>query len=226
MLNQVKQHELELQRNRSYRGSVAIFITRTWPAAVLAFACAATISGCSAQPAAAPEPSSDGPGGSGVVTVEPETGVQTLAAEDVGPETACALVAGSPTLAGLGVSGTPASTQFVASLSLCELRIDGPEHSGSSIGVGVVTAEDVALTAGLDSASIEGTLMLLPSLGENGHFISGAPDVDPAADPRIGSIAAARGDLGVTISWATDEGLIPFSTYEQAVRDLLDAIAE
>lgn len=199
------------------------FGTHKWVHVAAVTACAALLSGCLAQPVAAPE--SEGPGGSGVVTVEPETEAQALGVDEVTADTACALVTESQTLTELGVTGTPASTQFVAALSLCELRIDTPEHAGSSIGVGVVTAEDVALTAGLDSDAIEGTLALLPGLPVNGHFISGAPGVDPATDPRNGSIAASRGDLGVTISWATADGLLPFATYEQTVRELLDALS-
>lgn len=177
----------------------------------------ALLVGCVAGPVSAPE--EGGPGGAGIVTAAPEvTGVEVTEA------TACALVSENPTLQALGATGTEVDVSFVVELSMCQLEIPLGDSVLSSVSVGVVTANDVALTASADPTISNTTLVALPELGENGHFIGNVPGVDPASNPRHGAIVAARGDLGVSISWATTESAIPFATFEQIVRELLDEL--
>ncbi len=66
--------------------------------------------------------------------------------------------------------------------------------------------------------------MLLPDVGADGHFLALGPGVDPTANPTNGSIVAARGDLGVSVSWGTGP-VIPFETFKQIALELLDALA-
>jgi len=173
---------------------------------------------CAPSPSAPPEVT-DGPGGSGVVAAEPEG----LNPENVTADTACELAALSPTLVGLDVVGTSVSTQFTLDLSYCELRFQAPEFVDSGVSVRVLTAADVALTAGTDPTVSGSTLVSLPDVGVDGHFLALGPGVDPTANPTSGSIVAARGDLGVSVSWGTGP-VIPFDAFKQITRELLDAL--
>lgn len=187
---------------------------------IASIALVATASLVSCAPAAdSPAVSTDGPGGSGVVTAEPEG----LTPDTVTQDTACELVESSPSLTQLGVVGTPTSTQFTLDLSYCDLRFEAPEFVDSGMSVSVLTAADVALTASSDPAISGSTLVLLPELGTDGHFVALGPGVDPTTNPTSGTIFAARGELGISVAWATGP-VIPFATFEQVVRELLDAL--
>jgi hypothetical protein len=160
-----------------------------------------------------------------VVSAAPSDGSAGLTVADVGDDTACELAEQSPTLVSLGVTGASADASLVVELSMCTLTFDSPEQAGSSFGLSVLTSEDIALTAAADPATFAGTIVLLPELGENGHFIARAVDVDPASDPGQGAILAARGEIGVSLVWAATGAAPPFATMEQAVREILDATA-
>ncbi len=160
-----------------------------------------------------------GPGGTGVVTAAPPSGI-----EAVDRDTACAVAAQSPTLRELGGVGEPADTDLIIALSYCNVTLTAPGYGSESISVEVLKATDVALTAGLDPASFPGTFVLLPELGEHGQFTSLTPGVDPMADPKAGAISSARDDLGVTIAWATLGPILTFSQYQQIVLELLESL--
>lgn len=182
----------------------------------------ALVTGCSVTPTSPPPtPDVSGLRGSGIVTAEPDPRARAFEASR---ESACELVTNSPTLTALGAAGTPVDTSFVVAASMCEVTIDSPEAVITSVGVSVLTAGDIALTAGSDPSVSGGSLVLLPELGEYGHFLSRVPDVDPYADPTSGAILAARGDWGVSITWAMSESIVPYETFELAVREMLDEL--
>lgn len=184
------------------------------PTIALAFALIAC------APATTPEPGAGGPGGSGVVTAAPPSG-----ADAVDRDTACALAAESPTLDELGTIGEPADTTYIVALSYCQLTLTAtPGYEANSIGVEVLAVADVIATAELDPAVFTGTLLPLSSLGENGHFVALTPGVDPASNPTAGAITASKGELGVTLGWATRDAFLSFADYEQIVRELLEAL--
>ena len=171
-------------------------------------------------PTPAPDAGAGGPGGSGVVTAEPPSGPAT-----VNRDTACDLIAQSPTLDALGAVGEPADTTYIVALSYCQLALTAvPGYEANSISVEVLAVADVIATAELDPAAFTGTLLPLSSLGENGHFVALTPGVDPASNPTAGAITASKGELGVTISWATRDATLGFSDYEQVVRELLEVL--
>ncbi|MDZ4046663.1 MAG: hypothetical protein U1E32_12930 [Rhodoglobus sp.] len=161
----------------------------------------------------------DGPGGSGVTTAEPPAGASV-----VDRDTACEVAASSAGLNALGAVGEPADTDFIVALSYCQLELTGLEGEGESVSVEILAAADVILTAQLDPAAFSGTLVPLPDLGENGHFVSLRTEVDPATNPDAGAISATRGELGVTFAWATRGPILTFTEYEQIVRELLEAL--
>lgn len=170
-------------------------------------------------PSAAPEAGASGPGGSGVVTAEPPSGVET-----VDRDTACTVAASSTTLDSLGAIGEPADTEYIVALSYCQLALTAPGYEAESISVEVLAVADVILTAELDPAEFTGTLLPLPEVGENGHFVALTAGVDPASNPTAGAITASKGELGVTLAWATRGPILAFADYEQIVRELLEAL--
>lgn len=168
---------------------------------------------CSAPTASSP----DGPGGSGVVGADPEQGAALVDAD-----TACEISAQSATLAALGAEGTPADASLILALSYCQLL--APSLGNSSLSVEVVDARDVALTAESDPATFTGTLILLPELGEYGHFLSLRPGVDPASNPTIGALSAARDELGIVLSWSVEDGTVTFAEFEKIATELLGSL--
>lgn len=191
--------------------------------AVVAIVAAAALAGGCAASSSTPDTPTD-PGGGGVVSAPAEADALTL--DGVTFDSACALVSESATLTDLGAVGTPVDTSFITDLSRCEITLAVAEGVDASFGVGILTAEDVALTAGSDTTVAGGALVPLPGLGENGHFLSRVPGADPADDPRSGAILASRGDLGISLAWATAQDVAPYATYEQAVREMLGALSE
>jgi hypothetical protein len=181
--------------------------------------CVAFLSGCAAQ-ASTDDGATITPGG--VVTAEPDPGADADGVVD--KNTACEIASASPALTELGGVGTPADTQFIVALSFCQVQLTAPGVDEISLSVEIVTAADVALTAGSDPSAVPGSFVLLPDLGENGHFLSLIPEVTPADEPTSGALTAARGDLGITLAWAGVAGAVPFSTFEQIARELLEAL--
>lgn len=179
----------------------------------------ALLSGCAAQ-ASTDDGAAIAP--SGVVTAEPDSG--TYAAGAVDENTACEIASASPTLTELGGVATPADTQFIVALSFCQVQLTAPGVDGLSLSVEIVTAADVALTAGSDPTAVPGSFVLMPDLGEDGHFLSLIPGVTPADEPTSGALTAARGDLGITLAWAGATAAVPFATFEQIARELLEAL--
>lgn len=180
------------------------------------------VTGCGSSPTSSTSTlNSTGLGKSGVITAEPDSGTEMF---EVSSSSACELVDLSPTLTSLGAAGTPVDTSFVVAASMCEVTIDSPEGIITSVGVSMLTASDIALTAHHDSSVSGGSLILLPELGEYGHFLSRVAGVDPYADPASGAILAARGDWGVSIAWSMSESVVPFETFELAVREMLDEL--
>lgn len=182
------------------------------------------LAGCSAQPVpsgTSPTTSST-PGG--VVSAEPDDGGADVGTNTITVNSACELAAQSAALEELGAVGAPADVSLVVELSMCTLEIDVPDQEPSSFGLSILTSDDIALTAGADPESIGGTIVPLPGLGENGHFVARGVGIDPRNDPMQGAILSARGDLGVSLSWAMASPSIPFATFEQAVREILDAL--
>lgn len=202
-------HEGDASMSNTSRGVVV---------ALTALALSLAVAAC-APTAESPEANPEGPGGSGTVTAAPEG----LTPDTVTPDTACELATASPTLVQLGVVGTPASTQFSLDLSYCDLAFTASEFVDSGLSVSVLTASDVALTASSDPTISGSTLVLLPDVGVDGHYAAIGPGVDPAANPTSGAIIAARGELGVSVAWATGP-TVPFATFEQIVLELLDAL--
>lgn len=195
---------------RARRGGIA-------PPVCIAIALA--LASCAAADSPAPSTDIDGPGGSGVVTVAPEAG-----ADAVDEETACEVASASPTLTELGMEGYSYDASLVAQLSGCQLNITDPGHEYSSFGVSVITAADVELTANADPTISNTTLVPLPDVGENGHFIGRVAGIDPATDPKSGAIVAGRDSLGVSLSWSMSDSQIPFETFKRAAQELLDAL--
>lgn len=160
-----------------------------------------------------------GPGGSGVVTADPDAG-----AAAVEEDTACDVVASSPTLQAMGAAGSPADTQFTSALSYCQFALTVPSGIEVTANVEIVPAANLAETVALDPDSFGGTIVPLPDLGEYGYFLALTPDVDPSGNPDTGAISSARGELGVTLAWGSRDSGIAFTDLEQAVRELLDAL--
>lgn len=185
--------------------------------------CAIASSGLLALMLASCAPASDpeepgGPGGSGVVTADPDAGAA------VDDDSACDLVAESPTLQAMGAAGTPADTQFTSALSYCQFALTVPSGIEVSANVEIVPAANLAETVALDPDTFGGTIVPLPDLGEYGYFLALTPDVDPSGDPDTGAISSARGELGVTLAWGSRDSGIAFTDLEQAVQELLDAL--
>lgn len=190
-------------------------------AASLAVLLGFVLAGCAAPAGvdSGGDPGGEGPGGSGVVTAEPPQGVSAVDAE-----TACELAATSSTLAAWSATGTAVDTTGTFALSYCELDVEIPGVSEPGLNVQVVTASDVALTSGIDPAAFSGSFVLLPDVGVDGHFTSPKPDVAPDTDPTAGAITAAKGELGVTLAWATGADVVPYADYERIVTELLAAL--
>lgn len=186
-------------------------------AVAIAALLALQLAACS--PRVSPGDEEDGPGGSGVTTADPATGPSA-----VDRDTACEVAASSPGLTALGAVGEPADTDFIVALSYCQLALTAPGREAESLSVEVLTAADVLLTAQADPAVFSGTLVPLPGLGDNGHFVALTPGVDPTTNPDSGAISASRGELGVTLAWATRGPVVTFTEYEQIVRELLEAL--
>jgi hypothetical protein len=138
-------------------------------------------------------------------------------------DTACELASTSATLTQLGLVGTPVSSQFTVDLSYCDLRFEAAEFADSGLSVSVLRGTEIADIAMSDPTVSGSTLVLLPDVGTDGYFAGFGPAVDPATNPTNGAIGAARDDLGIVVAWSTGP-TIPFATFEQAVRELLDAL--
>lgn len=192
---------------------------RTLAAVTAALLCVLLTSGCAAQ-ASTDESDTIAPGE--VVTAEPDDGAD--AADSIDENTACEIAAASPALAELGGVGAPADTQFIVALSFCQVQLTAPGVADLSLSVEIVTAADVALIAGSDPSTVPGSFVALPDLGENGHFLSAIPGVAPADEPTSGALTSARGNLGITLAWAGAAGAVPFATFEQIARELLEAL--
>ncbi len=185
----------------------------------LVLALVVAVGGCAGVADEVSEEPGDGPGGSGVVEADPDSEPAAIRRDS-----ACELAASNATLAELGAVGEPADTQFIVALSYCQLTLDLPPEIISSVSLEILAAADVVATVNVDTEVAGISLVPLPDLGENGHFISVTPDIRPADDPRSGAIAASQGDLGVVLSWSLSDSVIPFATFEQAVRDALDEL--
>lgn len=213
----MKDIPLVLNQIRFYVDGVRpVRILAAVPAALL---CVLLTSGCAGQ-ARTDDAATIAPGE--VVTAEPDDGAD--AADSIDENTACEIAAASPALAELGGVGAPADTQFIVALSFCQVQLTAPGVADLSLSVEIVTAADVALIAGSDPSTVPGSFVALPDLGENGHFLSAIPGVAPADEPTSGALTSARGNLGITLAWAGAAGAVPFATFEQIARELLEAL--